>query len=223
MNDQMELGFFFHPADDEFKLGHPKLEVNVYSEPTEEHFDPDQLLVPVTGPDGNFEVIKITHPWRGFQNYKVAIGHIIICDRYEKKIDAFIFGGNLKISNWDTNTHCLISSTAPIIPLINETSAEMLFVSEFESLLAKLRTNYDSDIDLERKLMDTDPLIFFTAGLVSVRERLEELLAVLHDENYRDTYQIVINTIQLFKNKGKWPSIVPTLEILLESQENHIL
>jgi hypothetical protein len=99
----------------------------------------------------------------------------------------------------------------------------MLFVSEFESLLAKLRTNYDSDIDLERKLMDTDPLIFFTAGLVSVRERLEELLAVLHDENYRDTYQIVINTIQLFKNKGKWPSIVPTLEILLESQENHIL
>jgi hypothetical protein len=189
----------------------------VYSKPTEEHFDPDQLSVPVTGPDGSFEEIKITHPWRGFRKYKVSLGHIIISDRYEKKIDAFTFGGNLEISQYDTHVHCSISSPAPIIPLINVTSSEMLFVSAFEALLARLRTNYDSDIDFEKKFIDIDPILLFTTGLVTIKDRLEDLPAKYQDENYRDTYLIVVNAIQLFEKKGKWLSAELSLDVLLET------
>lgn len=215
MTDRMELGFYFHPSKDEFSLGCIKLDVNVYAKPTGDHFDPDQLSIPVIGIDGNGEELKITHPWRGLKNYKVSPGRIIISDRYEKKVEAYSFGGNLEISNYENHVNCSITSPAPIIPMINETNSNILFVSEFEAILAKLRANYDRDSDFERDLSSIDPFVLYTAGLANVKDWLKEIPARYQDENYTDTYQIIVNTIQLLKENGEWPAIVPLLEKLL--------
>ena len=109
---EMEIGYLFEKASEDLELGGHALGVNLYGQPTRQHFDPKQLILPVVDLDNHIAPMTIMHPWHNKMNYQLAAGLIEIVDRKDAKVEAFSFGGNLEITTQQALTICRLSSTA---------------------------------------------------------------------------------------------------------------
>ena len=222
---ELELGFHFHPAEPPVTIGHPKLDIRVYSEPTGKHFDPVWVRLPVSLPHTDPYHLIITHPWRGYHRYRVNAGRIILRDRIEKVVEAYSFGGTLEICPQDEFT-CLqvrssapifsMQSSAPMFSILNNRGPSELFIEEFELILAIIRAELlGSKLDFESRLARIDPFDLFCASIVSIEDRLHEFQPLTRDDQYWKT----IHSIHRIKNElhaaGQWPILQPSLTELL--------
>ena len=84
-----ELGYYFHPAGSGALHGYRQLDVNIFREPTEEHFDPEQLTVWAVDSRHNVGRLTIGHPHVGQKQLAISAGSISLRDRKDKVVKAF--------------------------------------------------------------------------------------------------------------------------------------
>src|SRR5262245_51200600 len=106
-----ELGYYFYPSDYLQTLGPSQLGVNLYAEPTEEHFDPERAIFLVVDATEDVKPLTFVHPWQGAERFRVCAGRIMIMDRREKVVEAFSLGGALRVTVQSDHTHCVLTST----------------------------------------------------------------------------------------------------------------
>ncbi len=153
--------------------------VRLRSAPTGQHFDPEQARVPVLSPGGGLETLKIVHPWQGQSNYQAIPGRFILHDRLGKVVEAFTFGGELRIESDESVTTCTIHSEAPILALAGGQTVIEVLAEEVEILLAEQQARWVHNPEVfEQKLAALKPLDFYSACLITLREKFKHLPVV---------------------------------------------
>jgi hypothetical protein len=190
---------------------------NIFSNPTLEHFDPKQGIVPIITPKGEIEHLKINHPWTYNKEYKVAAGLIEIVDKKNIKVEAFSFGGRLKIKNTEEKASCLVTSPAPVLHFIPDgmTQIEEQFAEEVENLLAIRRAAYlDKKLDFEKKLATIPPQKLYISILVSIIAKYAHLSKKdsPHLSHFSNTLQNMAENI--FHKNEEFREIPPIQDLL---------
>ena len=213
-------GYFFAPKRDQHSPGHPRLEITIVSEPSENYFDPIEVQLSILaskdwGHPHQLDHIKIFHPWPNNPAYRTAPGMVIIMDRKGKEAEAFTFGGELQIITKDTHTTCTLESPAPIIEVEKASHVVKTLVDESKILLAQRRAAWGrDDVTFESRLAN-----------ISVEELyavcLEHILAGIEHAHRQDVLDIqeLIHLIKLERQSmvetGLWPQNVPTIGEIL--------
>jgi hypothetical protein len=95
-------------------------------------------------------------------------------DRMGKTVEAFTFGGEMKISSDQEKTTCDITSPAPILELTGSDSLNELLTEEVEILLAGLYAAWKDDPEsMENRLQALSPLAFYAGCLFSLKGKFE--------------------------------------------------
>jgi hypothetical protein len=210
-----EMGFYFHAATFTTGIGHPQLEINVYSEPTLKHFDPEEVkLWVVEAVTGNTVLTKIKHPYNGPRRLSLGVGRVIIQDRKHKTVEAFVFGGDMFLTDRGDYTHTVIVSSAPIMRLIDRNAIETIVTSEFEALLAQGHATWKgNDAGFYDKLTQIEPKMLLAAGLIAIQEHLSKMPTT---DSHRRVKHAVSQIRTTLENAKQWPSVVSTLDDLLK-------
>lgn len=213
----LELGFHFHPAQDPLTIGHPQLDIHVYSQPTGKHFDPAWVRLPVTSLDTHPYHVIITHPWGGFHHYQIGLGRIILRDHTRKVIEAFTLGGTLDIEVQEHDTTLMVKSSAPILATLDNHNPIDFFIIELESILAEIRAALiGDDLDLEHRLVKVESLDLFRASLLAVESRIRNLFRMSREDQYQETLAVIHQTMKELRVAGQWPKRQQSLTELLE-------
>ena len=173
-----DVGYDFGAEAEAPWPGHRNLEVYLREEPTERHFDPEHLTFPTATGDGSLGTTTVAHPWRGLERMRTCAGHIAILDRKHKFVEAFSFGGEVRIDEADGVTRCRMTSTAPIVELlpthhIDPDGIATWFAAEVEALLARRRAAHILDeATFAKNLASARPDELYLASLLAVRERI---------------------------------------------------
>lgn len=211
-----QLGYYFHPTRRAGSSGHPQLDINLYGEATQKHFDPEKLTFWAINSGGDVTRTTVTHPWHGEQQLRLCAGRMAIVDRTDKKVEAFSLGGDLAIMVHDTHTRCELTSSAPIIHLQETQTMPTLLVSEFEAMLARLRAGWGGDdTGFRKKLATIEPFTLFVAGLAAIQERLAAAPTNRRGQSYQQAAQLINQTIRTVQANDRWPASPPDLSDLL--------
>jgi hypothetical protein len=169
-----DLGYLFTPIDHPHHPGASRLEVILRDQPTYHHYDPEIVAIQVITDRENLETLMISHPWPGENKYQVCTGKIRITDRRNLPVEAFSMGGSVAISPNDDHTHCVITSPAPIYPMIHEGALPMMVGLQFEMLMAQRRAAWLQEPQiLEARLRTADPRQLYRAFIHEIREKLQ--------------------------------------------------
>jgi hypothetical protein len=175
-SQEQKLGYRFSPPESNHAPGGSRLEVLFNDSPTEHHFDPEKLHLNVKSKTGVSESLTIRHPWVYGHTYQALAGSIELTDRFGRKVEAFTFGGSLKIESQDTLTVCILESPAPILKMSLEDPILMMFIEEIEILFAKQRAALLSKPYIyEKKLVKADPFNLYQASLNTLIDEFEHL------------------------------------------------
>ena len=211
--DSQELGYYFHPALHAGDPGYPRLDVNILAAPTHRHYDTRLLHLPIAY-FGSVRQLDIRHPWRR-ASYRVCPGRITLRDFVDKPIVAFSFGGDAAIEEWPDRTHCTITSSAPIVHLIEEEDSATLLGEEFESLLARRQGAWvGRQAEFESRLTRADPAALYLACLRALRSLLDED-AQPHDDSRAGIRRALHDAIRAVETGGRRVEFAPALEQLL--------
>jgi len=209
------LGFALLPPSHPGSPGCSGLLVSVRKHPTDEHFDPERVILPLRDDSG-------VHRWRTLsllspplKSVHVCPGRMMLKDRFEKCLEFFTFGGTLDVIKKPGEMQCLISSPVPILELVaeEETVVEHL-ASEAESLWAEIRVRWGIDDDgFEHRLAQIAPLQLYTATLHSILSRWES--APVLEQIYHESWEALCHEKQWLVAQGLWPNTPLMLELLL--------
>lgn len=213
--NEPDLGYDFHPATADRFPGHPQLDIFLRDEPTQRHFDPEQVHFEVAG-SGRPEVLTISHPWAGPHQHRICAGRIYIDDRKQKRVEAFSFGGTLEVTTKAAITICHLQSPAPIFDLVDWNSLSTIIVAEAEVLLAERRADWDPKHPhtFEQHLATAVPLELYARCLIALHEKFAPHLEN-HDQLYHQLVHFVANEIKFLQETGQWPAVVPPLAEIL--------
>lgn len=211
-----DLGYVFFP--DQSCLGDGPLEVILRAEPTRAHFDPEKVHVIVSAQRG-VQALDIHHPWRLANSYQLCAGHIRISDRYQKRINVFSFGGQVRITAVADHTTCQFTSPAPFLELTDGCPTTLLLANEIDILLAKQRARLNPRTagDFDAKLITVEPLQLYLCCLNTIQSIFAQ------DRHFSDaTWQHLKHELNLemtrLQRENNWPSNIPTLAELINSR-----
>ncbi len=212
-----DLGYYYHPPSDPTLFGHPQLDIQISTEPTERHYDPENASFLVFSPEVGMDRLIITHPWRGPRRWQVLAGRIILEDRREKIVEAFSFGGELQITVEPTFTFCQLRSPAPILPIERVGEPLVMIASQFEALMAIYKTDWKmDDAGFYTCLAQTSPDDLFYAGLFEVRTRFEQLPVNARGDHYWEAWNDVEKMLAALKQQGEAAQPLQSMQELLE-------
>jgi hypothetical protein len=170
-----DLGYKYYPRQYENAPGHPRLDIVLRPTPTLRHYDPETLMIKVVSSKGGIEHHIIHHPWRSHQlEFRVVASRIFWQDRVHKVKEAFTFGADLEIKTSEAATSCILTSTAPIIPLSDELTTPTILALEVETLIAVRRAAWlYNTAGYVQRLGDADPLALYRASLKALMEKIK--------------------------------------------------
>ncbi len=188
------LGYHFYHRINDPSIGYSRIGVTMRTHPTEEHFDPEEFRLRVASQERGIEYLYVNHPWLGEEHYQACVGHIAIKDRKEKFINAYTFGGDLRIEANSEKTTCDLVSSVPCFRIEGVTTISSLFAQDTDILLAKIaaETRY-SEIVFEQKISSIDPVLLYGACLASIESYYENFD---HDE-----IDYFLNLVQFIKHE----------------------
>jgi hypothetical protein len=171
----IELGYILYPRRRPTEPGYPRLDVVLRAIPSEEHFDPTQVLLTALDPVRGVTQLTLEHPWPCPETYPVCAGPVDLIDRKGKHLDLFNFGGSLQIEPEEEQTTLVFTSPAPIL-LTTESSHDRLLVEEAEILLAERQAAREVTPGVyDQHLQEAPPLELYHAMLVAIQERYRHL------------------------------------------------
>lgn len=179
-----KIGYLYHYP----RLDHPKenfrLDIFVSSTVTELHFDVQHASFFAAKKDNKIEQITIKHPWVYEKEAQVCAGVIVMEDRNKEKKEAFTFGGNLKIETQESQTVCTLTSSAPILDIVDTTPLKRVFAEELEIIFAERSATYANHHDYEKDLIAADPRDLYLASLEALLNKFESFTHM--DKSQRD-------------------------------------
>jgi hypothetical protein len=212
---ESKLGYRFERPESSHTLGSSRFEVYINENPTEHHFDPEKLHLHIKSKTSVIESLTVRHPWFFEHTYQALAGSVELTDRHGKEVEAFTFGGSLKIESHDTLTVCILESPAPILEISVKDPILRMFIEETEILFAKRRASLLSQPHAyDEQLMNVDPFILYQATLNALIDDFEhshhkedpninEFLNFLHAERKR------------LEGEDKAPHLMPALKDIL--------
>ena len=215
-----ELGYWFSPKSHSNSPGYPGLNVAIYNTASNMHFDPKVIQVPVFTDIDRFhphgiENMKVFHPWPYRAAYHVAPGMLIISDRNDKKIEAFTFGGKLKINVSTDYTKCLIESDAPIIEASATNVLAVKLLEEAEILLAERRAVWAQDEnEFSARLESVPSDILYAACLQEFQDRIDQS-PNKEIQTIQDFRNFIATEIRDLVEEERWPEKVPSISEIL--------
>jgi hypothetical protein len=215
LHTRADLGYRLYAPRRHNEPGYSQIDVNLASEPSEHHFDPERIEVVVESDYGGLDCMEVTHPWSGGRLYRVCAGQFDLIDRKGKHLEAFTFGGELVIVADNLCTTLTLKSPAPILLMFSMHSAPTLLAQEVEILLAQRRAAWEHDPEtFDRRLVAADPLALYLACLEAIRQRFA------HFPNTEDDFMVKFkHTIkaEIDHLKDEWSPVLPmpTLEAIL--------
>jgi hypothetical protein len=213
--NETDLGYIFYPGQSQF--GDERLDVVLRREPTKEHFDPAKIHLQVKTPRG-IQTLDIHHPWRQSGEDQLCAGHIRIFDRYQKFIDVFSFGGQVKITAVTDKTTCVINSPAPLLELTAGNIIDTLFANEIDILMAQLkaRLNPRFPSEFDGKLAVLEPMGFYVSCLSALRKKFSYNNIYFDPTHQRFKHKLNLEIARL-QHENRWPSSIPTLAEQIEA------
>jgi hypothetical protein len=186
-----------------------------YSVPTGKHFDPEKLSLTVAPKHKGTELLRVQHPWPGQDQYRACAGHVILQDRKGKKVEAFTFGGDLRIESEEMLTVCFLTSPAPILVLIGTSSIPMLLAVETEIVFAERRANWELDRStFKDRLTAADPFTLYCICLEALKKKFERYPS--RGVEFIQQFVTFLNTeIKTLHELDKWPVSMPTVAEIL--------
>ncbi len=213
----LAFGYDFAPACPADHPCHRTLTVVLRPAPTERHYDPERAEWPVVSRDGDLETLTLYHPWPESGAYRVAAGRVILADRKGKVVEAFSFGGALRVEAVAEHVIARLESPAPILPLLTPGSAAVLLANQVEILLAQRRAAWDSRGKpqlFEGRLAAADPHLLYVACLAHLHAELRGTHAPFADPEQKLSH-LVRTAAREIKDAGHWPASASVLEELL--------
>jgi len=208
-----ELGYYFHPALRAGDPGYPRLDANIFAAPTHCHYDTRLIHLPIAH-FGSVRQLDIRHPWRR-ASYRVYPGRITLRDFVDKPVIFFSFGGEATIEELPDRTRCTITSSAPILHLIEEEDPATLLGEEFESLLARRQGAWAGrQAEFESRLARMDAATLYFACLRALRHLLDQGTQA-HDDSRASIRRALHEAIRAAETGGQRVEFAPALEQLL--------
>ena len=170
------LGYGFFDRMRPTSPGYTKLNVSLRDEPGRGYFSPEYLRVSIINETDKLEHLTIYHPWEDTETYQIGLDRIVLRDNKGRTIEAFTFGGTLQIVDEGAYTACVLTSTAPILELVEEFSITNLLAVETESTIAEYQDRQDAEI-FERWMAQADPLKLYAASIKAIEQELLALAA----------------------------------------------
>jgi hypothetical protein len=172
-----EYGYLLYPPRRPSEPGHSGLEVYLRQQPSQHHFDPDQVHLLAATSEGGLETMKISHPWMGVNQWRACAGQVDLLDRKGKHVDLFTFGGELQVDKIDDHsTQVILKSEAPILLSQSHTSSINLFIQEVEILLAQSRAEWCREREsFDHCLACLEPFDLYRMCLAAISERFRQL------------------------------------------------
>jgi hypothetical protein len=169
-----EFGYQLYPPHHPGGPGYARIDVILRQQPSQHHFDPEQIHVLAASPDGIVEALKLSHPWLGVDDWQLCAGQVDLLDRKGKHVDFFTFGGDLHVEKVDeTRTLIVLSSEAPFLMAQPHTSAINLLIQEVEIQMAQLRAEWcRSDGSFDECLACLNPFDLYRMCLVAILQRI---------------------------------------------------
>ena len=204
--------------------GGRRLTVNLFAEPTGEHFDPYKAVFPVVdrithGPTGDryaLSLLTVEHPWEGRPQHQVAAGRIRVLDHADQEVVWFTFGGTLTLERQAGFTMARLTSPAPILEVGDSTAEEMvrLLADEAEELLAQRRAAHLPDHleGLAARMAAVDPWLLYCVVLRTLEIKFEALPEGPVEERF---LEFLRHQMQTLREADRWPHPLPTLDNLL--------
>jgi len=212
---ERELGYIFSPKRYPHAPGYPRLGVLLRQSPSLKHFDPETVQFTIARRKEHLGILDLFHPWPYGVDYQVCSGPIILVDRYGKTVEAFSFGGKLRISSGVYITVCLLESPAPILDITPSDPTLLSFVEEIQIILAARRADWlPKTEEYERRLIAVDPMTLYMACLQALKNKLEQFPHKEVDEILPLTH-FIHEEIEALHESRLWPLWLPSLEELV--------
>ncbi|MCB0222385.1 MAG: hypothetical protein KDI02_01740 [Anaerolineae bacterium] len=161
-----------HPASP----GGTRLLIALRETPTEHHYDPEQIDLSRSDPDGGVAQARLTLAALTSGAWSLSSGPVVLRDRFDKRVYFFTYGGALEIYAKAEIAVCVLTSPAPIVEMSNEPGsvAEQL-VTETEALLARMHANWGrDDHGYHQRLVEIEPLELYAATIFYLSETYEQ-------------------------------------------------
>lgn len=163
-----------------------ELTIVLAPEPTGEHFDPEEISLPVAVEDIGVDRISLFPHSLHHRTYRVAAGRVILRDRREKRVTFFTFGGTMHVLPQPKVLICHLDSPVPIIELTpDEDDTHVLLAIESEALMARRRAAHVGDEEaFGHRLATADPLTLYLAILRRLTVHFDHLAQSEMDEQF---------------------------------------
>lgn len=168
------LGYGFFDRVRPTSPGYAKLKVSLRDEPGHGYYSPEYLRVTILNEADKLEHLAIYHPWEDTETHQVGLDRIVLRDDKGRTIEAFTFGGTLTIVDKGSHTVCVLTSSAPILELVEDTSITNLLAEEAESAIAEFRDRQES-VDFDQWFAQADPLKLYAASIKAIKQTLLDL------------------------------------------------
>lgn len=213
--EERGLGYIFSPKRYPHAPGYPRLGVLLRQSPSLQHFDPEGVHFTIAKGKEHLSKLEVYHPWPYGSDYQVCSGPIILIDRYGKTVEAFSFGGNLRISSGEYTTVCLLESKAPILDISPSDPTLLSFVEEIQIILAERRATWlPKTEEYEKRVIAVDPMTLYLACLQELKNKMEGFPHKEVDEILPLTHFVHEEIMALHESK-LWPLWIPSLEDLI--------
>lgn len=190
-----ETGYVYHYPS----LDHPsdpfRLDIYIFTSPTEMHFDVKSAHFFAKTQAGGIERLSVIHPWSFEETAQICAGLVEMEDRKGKKEKAFTFGGRLQVDSQEALTTCTLLSSAPILEISGASPLHKLFIEEVEILLAERKAEYTHASDYKKRLIQAHPQQLYLASLDSLIRKFQtfpnknevyaRFLVYLHHQKHR--------------------------------------
>lgn len=215
MAEEELLGYHFHQPEGVGGLGHLRLDVNLFEQPTERHFDPETATFPVIRRDNQTDTVEVIHPWHAANSYRVIFGRIYLRDRKHKTVEAFSFGGDLAISASEDLTSCRLSSPVSILDLSGESGQAIGLVEEIEAAVATVEAEWSPAEDqLWVKIANLSPQILFRSSLTEVARRISAYPPAARGSEYWEEIGAIREAIEQGAGRHSTGAVMPLSELL---------
>jgi hypothetical protein len=189
-NQEHHLGYVLYPPRRQSEPGYARLEVWLSDQISGLHFDPLYLRVPVADEAG-MSWQNIDHPYHGEIHLRLCAGPIDVMGFGEKRLEAFIFGGELSIERGEDASQAVLSSEAPILVRTSSRNASILLMEEAELILALRRGVWDEHPgEFDRRLTAAQPLELYHAILENMMARMKELPMTRNEAEQQFLHQL---------------------------------
>ncbi len=217
LTNMENLGYLLFTPPHARSPGFTKLCLAIRPRPTERHFDPESIQLPLCQADGTISLVELGPNPDLDSPTRLGPGRIIAHDRFDKAVEFFSFGAQLQITVAAEGTFYIFSSPAPLLQLNRDLmSLPDQLAAEAEARLGMLRPRWGTDDrGFIAQLASAPPLPLYAALLAAILARFEPSRSLR--TSFSSFYHLLQEEREWLTSIAAWPESHFELENLLQA------